>query len=284
MAGGRRRTAEDARRRHDLPHGAHAGESPEREDAQRGRVDASGGRVGGLAGRAVAKVEARGKNLLVHFDDGRVLHTHMRMTGSWHVYRHAERWQRPRREARVVLATADFVIVCFSAPVVRLLTASQLARDAALRASARTSCRRTSISGRRADGSGSSESFDRRGRHAPVRRRRRRQRLQVGDALSLRRRSLRARRRASRSHAPPRPREGARAHVGQSLGRRARDAAEPDARADLGLRAKRPAVPALRDEDPHAPPGRGRPVDVLVSGVPAGPGRPGPAQVFRVFR
>ncbi len=50
-----------------------------------------------LAGRTVEKVEARGKNLLIRFDDGRVLHTHMRMTGSWHVYRPGERWQKPRR-------------------------------------------------------------------------------------------------------------------------------------------------------------------------------------------
>ena len=83
----------------------------------------------GLEGLSVSKVEARGKNLLVHFDDGRVLHTHMRMTGSWHVYRPGERWQRPRRAARVVLATSDFVTVCFDAPVVRLLRSGAAARD-----------------------------------------------------------------------------------------------------------------------------------------------------------
>ena len=53
-----------------------------------------------LSGCTVARVEARGKNLLIHFDDGRVLHTHMRMTGSWHLYRPGERWQRPARQAR----------------------------------------------------------------------------------------------------------------------------------------------------------------------------------------
>jgi endonuclease-8 len=85
-----------------------------------------------LEGQSVSKVEARGKNLLVVFEDGRVLHTHMRMTGSWHVYRPGERWQRPRRQARVVLTTADFVAVCFDAPVVRLLRSGSLARDKAL--------------------------------------------------------------------------------------------------------------------------------------------------------
>ena len=88
----------------------------------------------GLEGASVSKVEARGKNLLVVFGDGRVLHTHMRMTGSWHVYRPGERWQRPRREARVVLTTPDWVTVCFDAPVVRLLRAGDLQRDRKLAA------------------------------------------------------------------------------------------------------------------------------------------------------
>lgn len=85
-----------------------------------------------LAGRTVEAVESRGKNLLVRFDDGRVLHTHMRMTGSWHLYRPGEGWQRPRRQARVVLETGRFVAVCFNAPVVELLTAGGVERHAAL--------------------------------------------------------------------------------------------------------------------------------------------------------
>ena len=86
-----------------------------------------------LSGRLVEDVEARGKNLLVRFDDGRALRTHMRMTGSWHLYRPNERWKKPARLARVVLATADAVAVCFNAPVVELLTARQLARHESLR-------------------------------------------------------------------------------------------------------------------------------------------------------
>jgi endonuclease-8 len=85
-----------------------------------------------LSGRRVARVEARGKNLLIHFDDGRALYTHMRMTGSWHVYRHGERWQKPERLARVVLETAAFVTVVFSAPVVEMLSGRELARHPAL--------------------------------------------------------------------------------------------------------------------------------------------------------
>ena len=86
-----------------------------------------------LAGRRVDAVEARGKNLLVRFDDGSALKTHMRMTGSWHIYRPGERWQKPRRFARAVLETDDTVAVCFHAPVVELLSARELARDETLR-------------------------------------------------------------------------------------------------------------------------------------------------------
>jgi endonuclease VIII len=74
-------------------------------------------------GTLVTSVEARGKHLLIGFDDGRVLHTHMQMSGSWHVYRPGERWRRPRASARVVLDTADSVAVCFRAPVVEVLDA-----------------------------------------------------------------------------------------------------------------------------------------------------------------
>ncbi|HEY6066805.1 MAG TPA: DNA-formamidopyrimidine glycosylase family protein [Thermoanaerobaculia bacterium] len=81
-----------------------------------------------LAGRRVDRVEARGKNLLFRFDDGRALRSHMRMTGSWHLYRPGERWQKPARLARAVLATEDAVAVCFNAPVVELLTARELDR------------------------------------------------------------------------------------------------------------------------------------------------------------
>jgi endonuclease-8 len=70
-------------------------------------------------GTAVEAVEARGKHLLIHFADGLTLRTHLRMTGSWHVYRERERWQKPAYLARVVVGTdSGWVGVCFQAPVV----------------------------------------------------------------------------------------------------------------------------------------------------------------------
>ena len=72
-------------------------------------------------GVRVVDVEARGKHLLVRFDDGAVLHTHMKMHGVWHVYGKGERWRRPAYKARVVLQADNGVTaVCFDAPVVEL--------------------------------------------------------------------------------------------------------------------------------------------------------------------
>jgi endonuclease-8 len=70
-------------------------------------------------GTRIESVEARGKNLIVHFDGGLSLRTHMRMTGSWHLYRAGERWERAPHLARATLELDNgWVAVCFSAPVV----------------------------------------------------------------------------------------------------------------------------------------------------------------------
>ncbi len=70
-------------------------------------------------GEHIILVEARGKHLLVHFEGGLVLRTHLRMSGSWHVYRERERWQKPAYLARAVVgADSGWVGVCFQAPVV----------------------------------------------------------------------------------------------------------------------------------------------------------------------
>src|SRR5262245_25060793 len=56
-----------------------------------------------LAGLTVLDVASVGKHLLTRFDDGRSLHTHFRMDGSWHLYRPGMAWRRPAHEARAVL-------------------------------------------------------------------------------------------------------------------------------------------------------------------------------------
>ena len=60
-----------------------------------GRTQVAGLPVARLVGQRIEAVEARAKHLLVRFDSGSVLHTHMQMTGSWHVYRAGERWRKP---------------------------------------------------------------------------------------------------------------------------------------------------------------------------------------------
>ncbi len=70
-------------------------------------------------GTIIKRVEARGKHLLVHFDDGLTLQTHMRMTGSWHLYRTAERWRKPAHLMRALIEVNGWMAVCFAAPVVR---------------------------------------------------------------------------------------------------------------------------------------------------------------------
>ena len=74
-----------------------------------------------LVGQTVLDVEARAKHLLIRFSSGMVLHTHMKMTGSWHVYFAGQKWQRPVSQARFVLEAGDRIAVCFNAPVVELL-------------------------------------------------------------------------------------------------------------------------------------------------------------------
>jgi endonuclease-8 len=73
------------------------------------------------SGTRIASVRARGKHLLVELDDGRILDTHMRMDGSWHIYRPGEAWQRSEHAARVVLRTSEWIAVCFDAPWVKLI-------------------------------------------------------------------------------------------------------------------------------------------------------------------
>ncbi len=71
-------------------------------------------------GSTVSKVEAKGKHLLIGFSDGVTLHTHMRMVGTWHLYRRGSRWRLPGHLARAVVGVPEWEAVCFKAPVVEL--------------------------------------------------------------------------------------------------------------------------------------------------------------------
>jgi endonuclease-8 len=81
-----------------------------------------------LDGRRLERVESRGKNLLLHFGD-LVLHSHLGMNGSWHLYPRDARWRKPRRSAWAVLAGKGQEAVQFGGPTLRLMTADRLRRD-----------------------------------------------------------------------------------------------------------------------------------------------------------
>jgi endonuclease VIII len=85
-----------------------------------------------IAGRTVDRVESRGKHLLMWFSGGLVLRTHMRMHGSWHIYRPGERWQRPRFEMRIAIETAEIHAIAFTVPVAEFITGDDLARTQAI--------------------------------------------------------------------------------------------------------------------------------------------------------
>lgn len=84
---------------------------------------AAGARRFRVVGSPVAAVEARGKHLLLRFERA-ALHTHMGMTGSWHLYRPGSRWRKPPQHARVVVETADAVAVCFTPRVLEWVSAA----------------------------------------------------------------------------------------------------------------------------------------------------------------
>ena len=81
-----------------------------------------------LVGQVCASVEARGKHLLMHLSSGSVVHSHMGMTGSWHVYQRGQRWRKPRERASLALQFEQFEAVCFTPKTLELLTPMQLRR------------------------------------------------------------------------------------------------------------------------------------------------------------
>jgi endonuclease-8 len=79
-----------------------------------------------LSGRQVLEVVSRGKHLLVRVDPDVSLHSHLRMDGSWHLYREGSRWSGgPGHEIRVVLATASWAAVGYRLHDVALVATSR---------------------------------------------------------------------------------------------------------------------------------------------------------------
>src|SRR5688500_6863488 len=85
-----------------------------------------------IRGRTVERVEARGKHLLFWLSGDLVLRTHMRMHGSWHIYRPGERWRRPHHDMRIVIETAEMHAIAFTVPIAEFAAADALQRTPVL--------------------------------------------------------------------------------------------------------------------------------------------------------
>lgn len=82
-----------------------------------------------LNGAELLAAESRGKHLLLRFEGDLVLHSHLGMRGSWHLYSRGERWRRPAHRAWIALANGTAEAVNFDGSSLRLVPASQLSRD-----------------------------------------------------------------------------------------------------------------------------------------------------------
>jgi len=98
----------------------------------RAQASTPGPQIQRVVGAHVTSVEPQGKHMLIEFDNGLVLHTHLRMSGTWHRYAPGERWRIAAWKARVVLEVPGHVVVCFNAPVAELMPARATALHPAL--------------------------------------------------------------------------------------------------------------------------------------------------------
>lgn len=82
-----------------------------------------------LAGRKVSGVDAHGKHLMIRFEGGLTIHSHLRMSGAWGVYPRGKRWHRGGNSAWLVIRTADHEVVQFKGPVLELMTDGRARSD-----------------------------------------------------------------------------------------------------------------------------------------------------------
>lgn len=91
-------------------------------------------RLASLAGRSLERGEARGKHLLLRFEDDLVLHAHLGMSGSWQIVSAGERLRRPPRSAWVLLSAGSATAAQFEGSHLALRTNAELRADRRLRA------------------------------------------------------------------------------------------------------------------------------------------------------
>jgi endonuclease-8 len=64
-----------------------------------------------LTGRTVLGTATAGKHLLTRFSGDLTLHSHLKMDGSWHLYRPGVRWQGQSHDIRVLFVTEEWTAV-----------------------------------------------------------------------------------------------------------------------------------------------------------------------------
>lgn len=82
-----------------------------------------------LDGLRLESVEARGKHLMMRFDEGLVLHSHLGMKGAWHIYARGERWRKPAAWAWLALTGERAEAVNFGGTSMRIVREAELRRD-----------------------------------------------------------------------------------------------------------------------------------------------------------
>jgi endonuclease-8 len=73
-----------------------------------------------LTGHVVDEVVSRGKHILIRVGDTSI-HSHLKMEGSWRLYRPGTPWRRPAFQARAVLENDEWQAVGFELGVLEVL-------------------------------------------------------------------------------------------------------------------------------------------------------------------
>lgn len=94
-----------------------------------GRRRPDGRTANQLEGRTLTGAESRGKHLLLRFDEGLVLHSHLGMKGVWHLYRPGERWRKSPAWAWLALTGERAEAVNFGGTSMRIVREAELRRD-----------------------------------------------------------------------------------------------------------------------------------------------------------
>ncbi|MCU1481900.1 MAG: glycosylase [Subtercola sp.] len=73
-----------------------------------------------LTGETVDDVVSRGKHILMRVGEFSI-HSHLKMEGTWHIYKPATRWRKPAWQARAVLKTQEHTAVGFELGLLEVL-------------------------------------------------------------------------------------------------------------------------------------------------------------------